>query len=63
MKKKYLNAGYARKYDSYFNLDTFEWLEAKCEDSACLFCANRPDMAKGLDFDVHKNVTTSYHVD
>lgn len=38
-------AKYSDKYDAYYNYDTGEWLEKKCSDPECYFCADRPDNA------------------
>lgn len=35
--------GYSREYDAYYNLETGEWLEGKCRDPDCEFCAKRPE--------------------
>lgn len=36
---------YSAKYDAYYNTDTGEWLEKKCDDPECEFCAGRPENA------------------
>lgn len=36
---------YNGRYDAYFNTKTREWVEDKCSDKECEFCANRPDLA------------------
>lgn len=44
-KETYDPVAYSHKYDSYYNPDTGEWLEQKCSDPDCEFCADRPDNA------------------
>lgn len=39
------NVKYNAKHDAYYNAETGEWLEKKCDDPECEFCANRPDNA------------------
>ena len=34
---------YKRKWDAYYCIDSLEWVEKKCSDLKCEFCANRPD--------------------
>ena len=36
---------YNKTYDGYYNVHTREWLEKKCGDDDCEFCARRPDLA------------------
>lgn len=36
---------YSVKYDANYDTETGEWIEPKCDDPACEFCANRPDNA------------------
>lgn len=36
------------KYDAYYDSDTGEWLEDKCNDPECKFCKDRPDNAFNL---------------
>ena len=36
---------YNKTYDGYYNVHTREWLEDKCGDDDCEFCARRPDLA------------------
>jgi hypothetical protein len=31
-----------RKYDAWYDTVTQEWLEGRCGDPECEFCANRP---------------------
>ena len=33
---------YSEKYDAYYDDETNEWLESKCDDPTCEFCVNRP---------------------
>jgi len=33
---------YSEKYDAYFDPETGEWLEGKCNDADCEFCSDRP---------------------
>jgi len=41
--KKYTE--YSEKYDSRYDKSTGEWIQSKCSDPHCEFCANRPDKA------------------
>ena len=34
---------YSEEYDTYYNEETNEWVEDKCDDPTCEFCVNRPD--------------------
>lgn len=34
---------YSEEYDTYYNEETNEWVEDKCDDPNCEFCVNRPD--------------------
>lgn len=34
---------YSEEYDTYYNEETNEWIEDKCDDPNCEFCINRPD--------------------
>lgn len=34
---------YSEKFDAYYDDETGEWLESKCDDPNCEYCANRPD--------------------
>ena len=43
--RKDFNKQYSEKYDAYYDEETGEWLEKKCSDPACEYCANRPDKA------------------
>jgi len=36
-------SSYNCKYDAYFCKSCDEWLEAKCGNQYCEFCASRPD--------------------
>lgn len=36
---------YSMEYDSYYEPDTGKWVEDKCSDPECEFCANRPAKA------------------
>lgn len=35
-------------FDAYFCPKCERWLEDKCKDPACKFCANRPDCVKDI---------------
>jgi len=35
---------YSKKYDAYYYVDTGEWVEPRCCDPRCGFCANRPEV-------------------
>ena len=41
-KLKDVPKAYSEKYDAYYDPDTGKWLEPKCRDSKCEFCAERP---------------------
>lgn len=34
--------GYCEKYDSFYDIETGEWLDNLCSDTDCEFCTNRP---------------------
>jgi hypothetical protein len=36
---------YSAKYDAYYNVQTGEWIEEKCNYAECKYCKNRPDTA------------------
>lgn len=36
---------YSEKFDAYYDDETGEWLEKKCSDPNCDYCAARPDKA------------------
>ena len=38
-----MKEAYSEKYDAYYDEDTNEWLESKCDDPTCEFCVNRPE--------------------
>lgn len=33
---------YSEKYDAYYNEETNQWLESRCDDPTCEFCVDRP---------------------
>lgn len=39
----YEKIGYSEEYDANYNTQTGEWLDDKCDDPTCEFCANRPE--------------------
>ena len=41
---------YSFRYDAFFCADSKcdRWLTAKCDDAACIFCAERPLKPSGL---------------
>lgn len=34
---------YSEQYDAYYDSETNEWLESKCDDPNCEYCVNRPE--------------------
>ena len=34
---------YNERFDAYYETDTNEWLESKCDDPECDYCSGRPD--------------------
>lgn len=34
---------YSEKFDAYYDDETDEWLESKCDDLTCEYCAARPE--------------------
>ena len=34
---------YSEKYDAYYDEETGEWTESKCDDPTCEYCAERPE--------------------
>ena len=51
---KYKNALYSPEYDAYFDKQSFEWIEDKCSEPFCHFCALRPNTAQGVESDDHQ---------
>lgn len=40
---------YSEQWDAYYDDETNEWLESKCDDPTCEYCANRPDKATSYE--------------
>jgi hypothetical protein len=38
---------YSEQYDAYYDDETNEWLEDKCDDPECEYCPNRPEKPNG----------------
>ena len=36
---------YSEKFDAYYDDETGEWLETKCDDPNCEYCVGRPEKA------------------
>lgn len=36
---------YSEEFDAYYDDETGEWLESKCDDPTCEYCVNRPEKA------------------
>jgi len=36
------NERYSEKYDAFYCVSCFIWLEAKCKDKTCGYCKDRP---------------------
>ena len=34
---------YSEKFDAYYDDETNEWLDTKCDDPNCEYCVDRPD--------------------
>jgi hypothetical protein len=34
---------YSEKFDAYYDDETDEWLESKCDDPTCEYCVGRPE--------------------
>ena len=34
---------YNEQFDAYYDNESKEWLESKCDDSECEYCVGRPD--------------------
>ena len=34
---------YSDEYDAFYNEETNEWLESKCDDPTCHYCQSRPE--------------------
>jgi hypothetical protein len=34
---------YSEQYDAYYDEETNEWIEDKCDEPNCEFCMNRPE--------------------
>jgi hypothetical protein len=37
------NEKYSDEYDAFYNEETNEWLEPKCDDPTCPICVDRPE--------------------
>lgn len=37
------DASYSHKYDAFYCRSCNKWLETKCEDPECAYCASRPE--------------------
>ena len=37
---------YSDRYDAYYDTKTLKWVEKGCSDKECMFCANRPKLAR-----------------
>ena len=38
-----VNLKYSEEYDAYYNQKTNEWIDPRCCDRSCEYCANRPE--------------------
>lgn len=36
---------YNEQFDAYYDDESLEWLDSKCDDPECEYCVNRPDNA------------------
>jgi len=46
--QRYVKSGawkYNERYDAYYSVRTRKWVEEKCSDKTCQFCARRPSRA------------------
>jgi hypothetical protein len=34
---------YSEEWDAFYNPDTNEWTESKCDDPTCHYCTGRPE--------------------
>ena len=34
---------YSERWDAYYDSNTNEWLDSKCDDPTCEYCVNRPE--------------------
>ena len=41
------NKEYSKKHDAYYCPECGKWLEYKCQDDSCEFCACRSDVPDG----------------
>lgn len=39
---------YSDEFDAYYDDETNEWLESKCDDPTCEYCPNRPEKPSGI---------------
>ncbi len=40
---------YTHRYDAFYCDDCDVWLEPKCSDKACAYCAGRPEQPEGKE--------------
>lgn len=40
---------YSEEFDAYYDDETNEWLEDKCDDPECEYCPNRPEKPNEQD--------------
>lgn len=51
--------GYCPRHDAYFSYATNQWMESKCRDPECDFCAGRPFDASTCDEGDHRPVANA----
>ena len=40
---------YSEQFDAYYDDETNEWLDTKCDDPECEYCVNRPERPINVD--------------
>lgn len=42
---------YSYRYDAFYNPVTNTWLDTKCDDATCEYCASRPEFPNDANHD------------
>ena len=52
--------GYSAQYDSFYLVDTMQWVNSPCSDPHCQWCKNRPPTAHGLKNEIDSLVLVGF---
>lgn len=47
---------YSEEYDAFYNVETNQWLESKCDDPTCEYCMSRPERPLGVEADYQRGI-------